>query len=148
MVYDRGMKIGELANKTGLTTKTIRYYEDIGVLPEPGRQANGYRSYHPSVIDRVGFIKDAQASGLSLIEIQVILELRDEGESTCGHTVRLLESHLEDVQTQIIDLHRTRTLLEKMIVKAKALDPADCLNPNRCQTISATHLQMEGTGTE
>ncbi|MFB3051436.1 MAG: MerR family transcriptional regulator, partial [Acidimicrobiia bacterium] len=66
------MKIGELANKTGLTTKTIRYYEDIGVLPEPGRHANGYRSYHPSVIDRVGFIKDAQASGLSLIEIQVI----------------------------------------------------------------------------
>ncbi|MFB3051106.1 MAG: MerR family DNA-binding protein, partial [Acidimicrobiia bacterium] len=90
----------------------------------------------------------AQASGLSLIEIQVILELRDEGESTCGHTVRLLESHLEDVQTQIIDLHRTKTLLEKMIVKAKALDPVDCLNPNRCQTISATHLQMEGTGTE
>ena len=142
------MKIGELANKTGLTTKTIRYYEDIGILPEPGRQANGYRSYNPSVIDRVGFIKDAQASGLSLIEVQIILELRDEGESTCGHTVRLLESHLEDVQTQIIDLHRTKTLLEKMIVKAKALDPADCLNPNRCQTISATHLQMEGTGTE
>jgi len=133
------MKIGELANKTGLTTKTIRYYEDIGVLPEPGRQANGYRSYHPSVIDRVGFIKDAQASGLSLIEIQVILELRDEGESTCGHTVGLLESHLKGVEQQIIDLHRTKVQLQKIITKARGLDPADCQNPNRCQTISATH---------
>ena len=130
-----------------MTTKTIRYYEDIGVLPEPGRQANGYRNYSPSVIDRVGFIKDAQASGLSLIEIQIILELRDEGEPTCGHTVRLLESHLEDVEAQVIELHRTKAQLEGLITKARNLDPADCQDPNRCQTISATHLQMEGIAT-
>lgn len=131
------MKIGEVARQTGLTTKTIRYYEDIGILSEARRLPNGYRSYEKSTIDRIDFIKDAQAAGLSLTEIQMILTLRDEGEATCQHTIALLESHLVDVDRQLIELGRTRSRLLRMIKDARALDPAECTDPNRCQTIKA-----------
>ena len=129
------MKIGELATKTGLSAKTIRYYEGIGILPEPARSANGYRAYDRQVIDRIGFIRDAQSAGLTLTEIQLILELRDEGESTCHHTIALLESHLDEVDGQLAELSRTRVRLQGMIEGARQLDPADCNDPNRCQTI-------------
>ena len=130
------MKIGEVARETGLSTKTIRYYEDIGILPEASRLDNGYRSYEKATLDRIEFIKDSQAAGLSLTEIQVILELRDEGQSSCGHTISLLEKHLADVDRQLIELGRTRARLQKMIREAKTLDPAACTDPNRCQTIT------------
>lgn len=136
MVYDHPMNIGTLADSTGLTTKTIRYYESIGVLPEPRREANGYRSYDSGSVDRIGFVRDAQAAGLALIEIQTILELRDEGESTCGHVVASLEAHMIDLDRQMEDLQRTQTRLGHIIDRARALDPSDCTDPNRCQTIS------------
>jgi MerR family copper efflux transcriptional regulator len=130
------MKIGEVAHRTGLSTKAIRYYEDIGILPEAQRRPNGYRAYESSTLDRIEFIKDAQAAGLSLTEIQTILELREAGESTCHHTIALLESHLADVDRQLVELGRTRSRLQRMIKDARALDPADCTDPNSCQTIA------------
>jgi MerR family copper efflux transcriptional regulator len=129
------MKIGQLAERAGVSTKTIRYYEDIGVLPEPDRAANGYRNYTTTTADRLAFIQDAQTAGLSLLEIQMILELRDSGQSTCGHVIGSLEAHLEEVDRQMEDLQRTRKRLSEIIDRANALDPADCDDPNRCQTI-------------
>ncbi len=130
------MRIGELADRTGLSTKAIRYYEDIGILPEAARLDNGYRSYGTGAVDRIGFIKDAQTAGLSLVEIQVVLELRDEGEQTCHHTISLLENHLSEVQQQLSELKRTEERISKMINEATSLDPANCNDPNRCQTIA------------
>jgi len=129
------MRIGQLAERTGVSTKAIRYYEDIGVLPEPDRAANGYREYSPSTADRIAFIQDAQSAGLSLIDIQMILELRDSGEGTCGHVIGSLEARLADVDRQMEDLRRTRYRLNDIIARAKSLDPAQCNDPNRCQTI-------------
>lgn len=129
------MKIGQLARQTGVSAKAIRYYEEIGVLPEPERAANGYRSYDPITADRIAFIQDAQSAGLSLIDIQMILELRDRGESTCGHILSTLEMHLADVDRQMSDLRRTRVRLTEIIERARSLDPSDCRDPNRCQTI-------------
>lgn len=132
------MKIGDVARRTGLTTKTIRYYEDIGILPEARREPNGYRAYEASTLDRIEFVKDAQAAGLSLTEIQVILDLRDEGESTCQHTIAMLQTHLADVDHQLVELGRTRSRLQGMIKRARAMDPSRCTDPNRCQTIART----------
>ncbi len=130
-----GMKIGQLAERTGVSTKAIRYYEDIGVLPEPERAANGYRTYDVTSAERISFIQDAQSAGLSLNEIQMILELRDGGESTCHHVIEAMKRHLEDVDAQMEDLKRTRRRLGEIIERAAALNPADCNDPNRCQTI-------------
>lgn len=129
------MKIGQLAERTGLSPQAIRYYEDLGVLPEPERSANGYRSYDTSTAERIAFIRDAQSAGLSLLEIQKILELRDGEQSTCGHVISTLEDHLAEVDRQMEDLSRTRDRLIEIISRARRLDPADCDDPNRCQTI-------------
>jgi len=129
------MKIGQLAERSGVSTKAIRYYEEIGVLPEPHRAANGYRTYDPSAAKRIAFIRDAQSAGLSLLEIQMILELRDEGESTCGHVIASLEMHLAEVDRQMAELARTRRRLTEIIAQATSMNPSECTDPDRCQTI-------------
>ena len=113
------MQIGELARATGVNTKTIRYYEEIGVLPPPERAPNGYRTYDPNAADRIRFIRDAQSTGLTLQEIGAILELREQGASTCHHVLDLLDHHLEDLNTRITALQQTRRELEGMIRKAR-----------------------------
>lgn len=138
------MRIGELARATGVTTKAIRYYEEIGVLPEPERAGNGYRIYGKSSLDRLSFIKDAQATGLSLEEIAAILGLREEGEATCRHVLHLLEHHLEQLDTRIASLQETRNALATITGRAHKLDPADCVDPNRCQTIESVSASERG----
>ena len=129
------MRIGELSAQTSVPTKTIRYYEEIGVLPPPERGDNGYRVYNPDAIERLGFIKDAQATGLTLTEIATVLRLRGRGESTCEHVTHLLEHHLEQLDARIEALAATRARLVDIIERAGTLDPTACNDPNRCQTI-------------
>ena len=62
------MRIGEVAEQAVVTTKTIRYYESIGILPTPERTPSGYRAYDSKTLDRLRFIRDAQATGLTLTE--------------------------------------------------------------------------------
>lgn len=133
--YAVGMKIGEVARRTGTTPKTIRYYEDIGLLPEPPRAPNGYRHYDDETVDRLSFIRDAQATGLSLTEIDSILDLRGRGETTCEHVTALLERHMAALDDHIERLRTTRSKLADLTERAKRLDPAECADPNRCQTI-------------
>lgn len=132
------MRIGQIAGQANVSTKTIRYYESIGLLPEPERLENGYRDYDERAVDRLGFIRDAQASGLSLDEISAIVDLRDQGSVTCGHVTALLEQHLADLDRHIADLRRTRKELAAMTERAKVMDPTTCTDPNRCQTIVPT----------
>lgn len=129
------MKIGQLADRVGMSTKAIRYYETIGILPEPARSSNGYRSYSPATAERIAFIRDAQTAGLSLEEIQTVLDLRDGGEATCGHVIGFLEARIEEMDRQMIELRRTKSRLVDIVDRARSLDPADCNDPNRCQTI-------------
>ena len=144
MMYD--MKIGELSTRTGASTKTIRYYEDIGLLPQADRAANGYRTYDEDSVDRLLFIRDAQATGLPLTEIASILDLRGRGETTCHHVIDLLEHHLHDLDAHIKTLKRTRLRLIAMAERAKALDPSACTDPNRCQTIAHDDAPAGKTG--
>ena len=122
----RDMQIGELAGRTGVSTKTIRYYEDIGIMPAPPRAANGYRDYHADAVERLGFVRDAQASGLTLTEIGSVLELRRHGEPTCHHVIELVQRHLEEIDRRIEVLAASRDAYATLIERAKALDPADC----------------------
>lgn len=129
------MKIGELADRAAVSTKTIRYYESIGLLPEPARTSSGYRDYDAEATERLRFIRDAQATGLTLAEIQSVLELKDSGRNSCAHTRSLLERHLADLDAQIARLVDARTELVQLAERAGALDPSSCTDPNRCQVI-------------
>ena len=91
------MQIGDLASRTGVTAKTVRYYESIGLMKEPERTSSGYRRYDNSAVERLRFIRDAQATGLSLSEIQSVLELKDAGARSCEHTRVLLTRHLHQL---------------------------------------------------
>lgn len=133
--YDADVKIGDLAARAGVPTKTIRYYEEIGLLPSPPRQPNGYRDYEPTAVDSLRFIKDAQASGLSLAEIAAIVDLRQQGVGTCEHVANLLAKHLDSLDSQIETLRHTRRELERVVARAASLDPAACKDAVRCQTI-------------
>ncbi len=73
------MRIGELGERLGVNTKTIRYYESIGLVPEPERTSSGYRIYSEADVERLVFIKSAQRLGLALDEVREILALRERG---------------------------------------------------------------------
>lgn len=132
------MKIGELAAAVGTTTKTIRFYESIGLLDEPARTPSGYRDYDEVAVERLGFVKQAQSTGLTLDEIGSILEIKDRGGRSCEHTRDLLSRHLDALDERIEELHRARIELRRMFDRAAALDPGDCDDPNRCQVITET----------
>ena len=129
------MRIGELANTADVSTKTIRYYESIGLLEEPARTPSGYRAYGADAVERLRFIRDAQASGLTLAEITSVLKIKAAGDRSCEHTASLLERHLADVDAQIERLTAARSELARLAERARRLDPAACTDPNRCQVI-------------
>ena len=139
------MKIGDISKAAGVPTKTIRYYEEIGLLPKPNRAANGYRTYEFDAIERLRFIRDAQATGLTLSEIASVQELREHGSTTCDHVTGLMERHLRELDDHILKLQQTRGVLADMIGRAQSLDPAECTDPHRCQTIEAGSISARHT---
>ena len=135
------MRIGQLASTCDVSTKTIRYYESIGLMNGPDRTDAGYRDYSTDAVERLTFIRDAQASGLSLTEIMSVLEMKDAGRSSCAHTRDLLHRHLNELDEQIARLQATRTQLAHLTTRADSLDPAACSDPHRCQIIGSDHRQ-------
>jgi len=87
------MRIGELAERSGLTAKTLRSYEQAGVLPEPDRQRSGYRDYNENAASWLAFVKAAQGAGLTLSEIRQVIAVREQEGAPCGHVVALLDAH-------------------------------------------------------
>jgi DNA-binding transcriptional MerR regulator len=98
------MQIGELAKLTNTSAKTIRFYEDSGLLPPPARNASGYRDYGPEIADRLRFIHRGQAAGLPLQKVRQILAIHDRGEVPCGHVRQVLAARLDQVRAQIAEL--------------------------------------------
>jgi DNA-binding transcriptional MerR regulator len=106
--------ISTLARQTAVPVKTIRYYEDVGLLPKPSRTASGYRLYESETAARLLFIKKAQNLGLRLDEIKEILELADRGRCPCGHVQAFLKKRLAELQQKIADLR----LIERRVQQA------------------------------
>ena len=120
------MKIGEIATRAGVPTKTIRFWEDQHLLPEPERTPAGYRSYDPEILERLAFIRQAQVAGLTLEQIRQILDIRTNGEPPCVHVTDLIAKRLEEVEARIAELKRTRVQLKALAQRAANQDPADC----------------------
>jgi DNA-binding transcriptional MerR regulator len=117
------MRIGELADGVGVTTKTIRYYESVGLLPEAPRTASGYRTYEEADRERVRFIRTAQGLGMSLDEIKEIVGFRDRGEHPCRYVAGVLDRQVRDLNRRIREMGELRD--ELMRLQANTLvDPA------------------------
>ena len=139
------VRIGEMAEQAGVTTKTIRYYESIGILPTPDRTPSGYRSYGSATLERLRFIRDAQTTGLSLTEIKSILELKAQGHRSCEHTRSLLHRQIDEIDLQIERLRHARSELVKLMERADQADPTDCVDEHRCQVIESRLTERHPT---
>jgi DNA-binding transcriptional MerR regulator len=129
------MLIGELATATGVSTKTLRFYESERLLAEPERTPAGYRDYPERAIRRVTFIRQAQAAGLTLVQIRQILDIRDGGMPPCDHVADLVDRRLDEVTQRLRGLEDTRTELLALRERLGPLDPADCGDEVICAAI-------------
>ncbi|MGE3795784.1 MAG: heavy metal-responsive transcriptional regulator [Dehalococcoidia bacterium] len=120
------MRIGKIASTAGVPAKTIRFWEAEGLLPEPHRSSSGYRDYEPEVIDRLDFIRHAQAGGLTLTQIRQVLSISDSGDAPCQHVGRYVAQRLEEVEARLSELAATRRQLQQLARRAAAQDPTDC----------------------
>ncbi len=105
------MQISQAAKLGGVSPPTIRYYEEIGLLPKPPRSGAGYRRYTDSTVEELRFIRKAQAIGFSLDEIGEILQLSRSGQRPCGHVLTLAHQHLAAVEERIRRLQKFRKQL-------------------------------------
>lgn len=118
-----GMKIGALAGRSGLPVKTLRYYEDLGLLPAIGRSEGGYRLFAEESLRRLEFIRRLKTLGLSLEEIQGCLAVHDAGDLPCGDIEIQLGRQIERIDGQIKELRQLRTELKDLLAGWQS-DPA------------------------
>lgn len=129
------MRISEVAERSGVRAKTLRYYESIGVLPPPDRSPSGYREYDDGVLGRLSFIRSAQAVGLTLGEIREVIAFRDRQELPCGHVLDLLRRRTGEIADRIIELQRTKSELQRLVERSSTLRPEDCPPTTICHLI-------------
>ncbi|MER3476998.1 MAG: heavy metal-responsive transcriptional regulator, partial [Leptolyngbya sp. ERB_1_2] len=104
--------------KSGLPVKTIRYYDDIGLLnPTVERSSSGYRLFMPQVIERLAFIKRAQSLGLSLVEVKEILAIHDRGILPCEKVKGQIQDKVAQITEQIEQLNTLRTELQTVLAQ-------------------------------
>lgn len=118
------MRIGELAERVGVNPRTIRYYEGIGLLPDPERLPSGYREYTDDDVDRLGFIRTAQRLGLSLSEISEIMGFRERAERPCDYVLGVLDRQVADLDRRMVEMADLRRELTALKEQADQL-PAD-----------------------
>jgi DNA-binding transcriptional MerR regulator len=118
-----GMKIGALASSCGLPVKTLRYYEDLGLLPAIGRTEGGYRLFGSESLRRLEFIRRLKTLGLSLEEIQGCLAVHDAGELPCADIQIQLRRQLERIDRQMKELRLLRKELLGLL-ESWQTDPA------------------------
>lgn len=125
-VSGKGLQRAELAQQTGCNLETIRYYEKIGIMPDPPRTASGYRVYDSGHVSRLRFILRARELGFAIEEIRGLLALVDGGTQTCAEVKERTERHLADVRAKIADLKRVERVLADTAVKCTGDEVPDC----------------------
>jgi MerR family transcriptional regulator, mercuric resistance operon regulatory protein len=120
------LTIGALAKRTGCNVETIRYYEKIGVLPQPERRGSGYRSYSASDVHRLAFVRRARELGFSIDEVRTLLRLADQLEPSCEKAHGLAVTHLADVRKKIADLSAIEGVLAETAARCERGEVPGC----------------------
>ena len=107
-----GLRIGQVADATGITVEAIRYYEREGLLLPADRTSTGYRKYRPEAVRRLKFVKSAQALGFSLREIRELLELRVNPDADCGDVKAIALAKIAEIDAKIEELAKLRDALK------------------------------------
>ena len=120
------MNIGEAASESGVTAKTIRYYESIGLIPPAVRAENGYRNYSPFDIETLKFIQHARRLGFSVKDVGGLLELWRDKSRTSADVKALALKHISDVEKRIAELQSIRNTLIDLTDRCHGDDRPDC----------------------
>jgi DNA-binding transcriptional MerR regulator len=120
------MPIGKLARSVGCKVQTIRYYEQIGLLPPPARSAGAQRRYGEAHRQKLTFVRHARELGFSLPDIRELLALSDQANSACGQADRIARRQLEAVKRRIMMLGSLRAELERMLTHRHGDRVRDC----------------------
>ncbi|MFQ5961197.1 MAG: heavy metal-responsive transcriptional regulator [Candidatus Methylomirabilales bacterium] len=127
--------IGKVSKQVGLNPRTIRYYENLGLLPPPTRSESRYRVYTPQTVELLRFIKKAKTLGFTLTEIREIIALRHRGDLPCPHVHALLTERVQTLSRQIKDLTLLREELKGLARKSASI-------PRKAQsTLVCPHIE-------
>jgi DNA-binding transcriptional MerR regulator len=131
------VRIGQLATRSGIAARTIRFYEQAGLLPAPPRTTSGYRSYDDDAISRLRFVRSAQSLGLSLAEIAEVLRIRDYQGPPCTYVAELLGTHIHALDARIAELTVLRDELRTRLPAGARPDPTRCHSDQVCYLIES-----------
>ncbi len=120
------LTIGTLGKKTGTKVQTIRYYEQIGLMPEPGRTEGGQRRYRHTELDRLAFIRHARQLGFSLQAIRELLDLSDDPDRPCHEADSIARRQLKQIEQRMARLEVLRNELERMVHESCVGNTSDC----------------------
>jgi DNA-binding transcriptional MerR regulator len=118
--------IGDLAHATGCKVQTIRYYEEIGLMPEPARTAGNQRRYGRQHIDRLAFIRHSRDLGFSLDAVRELLSLSDRPDQPCDAVDRLARRQLQQIEQRLRRLTMLKSELERMLEQCAGGKVRDC----------------------
>lgn len=137
-----GWTIGQLAKAVGVNIQTVRYYERLRLLGPSARRPSGYRIYGEEEKRRLRFIKNAQALGFTLHEVEELLDLRISSNAQCGDVQRRAEAKLRHVEVKVRDLQALARSLRNLIRTCRAGQPTD-----RCPILQSLE-KTEGRGND
>jgi Cu(I)-responsive transcriptional regulator len=120
------MQIGELARATSTKVETIRFYEKIGLLPEPARTTGNYRDYGAPHLARLSFVRRARDLGFTLDQVRELLALSDDRDRSCGAVDEVARAHLAHIDQKIADLRALRRELDGLISQCSQGSISDC----------------------
>lgn len=140
------MRIGELAYELDVNPRTLRFYENVGLLPQPRRTPSGYRDYDEDALERVRFIKSAQRLGLSLDDIKEILAFKERGDLPCPYVLGVIDKEAGALDKKIAELETLRRELRSLRSKARRISQSDLAKKSRvCHIIENQDLLTSRT---
>ena len=119
------MNIGEVSERTGLPAKTIRYYEDIGLVT-PQRAANSYREFRESDVHKLAFLGNARGLGFSIEDCRALLTLWEDRSRASGDVRQIAQDHLVEIEGKIAGLQAMRATLSDLVSACAGDDRPDC----------------------
>lgn len=119
------MNIGDVSSLTGLPAKTIRYYEDIGLV-KPLRSENGYRAFRESDAHKLAFLGRARALGFTIEDCRNLLALYEDEERSSAEVKLMAEQNLEEIEDKISKLQEMRATLTRLVNACAGDDRPDC----------------------
>ena len=130
------LKIGQVSAQSQLPVKTIRFYEERGLIQTAKRTSGGFRLFESSVLPRLSFIRQSQALGLSLNDIQDILGIADSGERPCHNVRHKFQEKIVEINDRIRQLENLKDQLQVLIEEA---DQREKLDADYCPIIEHAH---------